>query len=156
MSPHTRSIAFLLGRPLRQIATIALVLVVAIGITGCPGSGPANSVQGTVTLNGKPVNGELFFITSDGKQIQAPLLDGKYFINDPPLGQVKITIKSMPGFTGASGTKGQLDKGAGTDLSAKATVSEAVSPPEKYSRPDNGLTYEVKAGKQTHDITLTP
>jgi len=119
---------------------------------GCGGGG-TNSVSGKVTYNGKGVAGTISFIGSDGKKVDAPLTDGDYTINNPPLGQVKVAIMGMPDV--GSGATIPKDLKAKTEVAAgDAKKFGGVAPPMKYAAPYNGLTYEVKAGKQTHNIEL--
>jgi hypothetical protein len=110
-----------------------------------------------VTLNGAPVTGEVTFIGQGKEAKGAAAFDGSYFINDPPLGEVKVTVKpiAIPG--------GALPKGKPADASKLPdmpaigeAIKQGVPPPAKYASPDNGLKFEVKAGKQKIDISLTP
>ena len=126
--------------------------------TGCGPAGPANSVAGKVTLGGQPVRGTIVFRGADGKEATAPVgpTGGTYAIADPPVGEVTILVKGdalavlapPPTLPGAP---------AAPDMTnAVKTGSATVPPPAKYADASGGLKYTVKAGRQTHDIELTP
>jgi len=138
---------------------LILLFLGLVAIPGCPDAGVSNVVSGAVTLNGSPVAAEVTFIGADGKTVSGPTNpEGSYFINNPPTGDVKITLKPLPGAmppVGGDKAKAPGDK-ATTDLTGKNTVKMGVPPPAKYASPDNGLKYEVKPGKHKFDITLTP
>jgi hypothetical protein len=153
-APHASSLtrAF---HPLGRLLLLAGVLVGA----GCGGGGGSakNEVSGKVTLGEKPVAGTVVFVTSDNKELSGPIgPGGVYTIADPPVGQAKIYIKAAPnsgGLIAPPTTKG------GPEIPKDGPVGGAagVAPPAKYtSAATSGLTFDVKAGKQTYDIPLTP
>jgi len=119
---------------------------------GCGGKTGETVVYGKVTLNGQAVDGSVTFIGSDKKESASPIApDGKYRIINPPLGAVRIVVKGNPKGAGMK----ELPKGPGEAPNATGGGS-GVPPPKKYENPENGLTYEVKAGEQEHNIELTP
>jgi hypothetical protein len=133
--------------------SLLFLLSVLLWGTGCGPKGPKNSVSGKVTLNGKAVTGQVTFIGPDSKEITSAINpDGTYMIPDPPAGQAKIVVKGMPGMPA-----GGVPPPAGKSIDAPgATAAEmGVPPPAKYALPDNGLTFNVTGGKQTHNIELT-
>jgi len=144
---------------LRQTAVAAVVLVALAGFAGCD-STTSNFLQGSVTLEGKPVTGNLTLISANGKEIQAAIgPDGNYYVPDPPIGQAKFTIKPVPG--GAVFTPGAVNKDTEkfkTGLEAKdKAMAMPVSPPAKYGSADSsGLSFDIKAGKNKFDMPLTP
>jgi len=116
-------------------------------VTGCPkDKGAKNSVSGKVTLDGQPVKGTVIFKYADGQEKPSPLgPQGNYMIPDPPTGQVKILVRGMGG---AAAPKGAEGPNAGT--------GSGVEPPSKYGdERTTDLTYEVKPGKHTKDLTLS-
>jgi len=144
------------ARPLFALQCLALLC-----LAGCGPAGPTTVVSGTVTVKDKPVVGEITFVGPDGKEVKAPILDGKYSVPNPIAGVNKIKITGMgadlaPGV----GAKPMVPKDAAKDMMtkdmSKATVGTGVPPPAKYALPDNGLTYEVKSGTQTKDFPLEP
>jgi len=132
-----------------RFAFIVATFLFALGC-GSGGGGANNSVSGKVTYNGKGVGGTISFVGTD-KKVDSPILDGEYKIDNPPMGNVKVAVVGMPD-SGAIVPKDPKG-GKSTDVTGKAE-SRGVSPPVKYALPDNGLTYEVKAGKHTHNIDL--
>jgi len=132
-----------------------LLLPVLLFLFGCSGSkGDGNVVSGKVKLGDKPVAGVVHFVYADGKELTAPIsLEGGYAITKAPTGQVKILVKGQPGSGQVIAPKGTEIPG-GKDM---PTTGGGVPPPAKYSvAGTSDLTYDVKAGKQTHDITLSP
>jgi len=133
--------------------SLLLLLSVLLWGAGCGPKGPKNSVSGKVTLNGKAVAGQVSFIGPDGKEITSGINpDGTYMIPDPPTGQAKIVVKGMPGGGGVAGVQGTKT----IEAPGATTAEVGVPPPLKYAAPDNGLTFNVTGGKQTHNIELTP
>lgn len=133
-----------------------LFLLFAFLTLGCDksGKGGANEVTGKVTLGDQPVAGDVVFVYADGKELATPIVDGKYTMPDAPTGPVKVFIR--PGLA-ASGKlvapKGGPEAGGGIPVAGGG--SGGAAPPQQYqSAATSGLTYEVKAGKQTYDIPL--
>jgi hypothetical protein len=150
----------------RRLFGILLIFGFAC-LPGCPGGGAVSDVvTGKVTLGDKPVSGMVTFIGPDSKRVSGAATDGAYFINNPPKGLCKITVEGMPGAPTSIGMTGNNAKDASNPLKdvkdgslakTSAPVSGGgVAPPKKYASPDNGLSFEVKGGKQEHDIKLTP
>jgi hypothetical protein len=145
---------FVLSNSCRRGASL-LLLFTSIGLAaGCGGkSGDGtvkNEVTGKVTLNDKPVAGQVVFAYPDGKELVGLITaDGAYTIPEPPAGNVKVCVRPMVGGPGA-GLKG------GPELSKDGpTTGGGGAPPPKYqSVATSGLTFEVKTGKQTYDIPL--
>ena len=149
-----------------------LVVVGLIPWTGCSSggySGPTGEVSGTVTLNGAPVpqGCTVAFISDKGFTASGQVgADGKYELSVIGTGGAKSN--SVPAATyavsvTAPGTAGQSeadydammeaesagDAGAVEDKPADGTI------PAKYqSAGTSGLSFEVKEGSNTIDITL--
>jgi hypothetical protein len=144
-------------RPARLLAVLPLVAAIA-WVAGCGGGkSKTESVSGKVTLDGKPVSGEITFVCSDGKEIKSPLgTDGGYSILAPAKGEAKIGIKSMTAAVGGGKEAGKEGASKSAELPGMGGSSGAV-PPAKYGNPaSSGLTYTVKGGEEKHDITLSP
>jgi hypothetical protein len=76
------------------VAAIALLLLGGCGQR----TGPA-VVEGTVTLDGKPVaNAFIVFVSSDGRATLPALIrsDGSFRVERAPVGQVKVSIDGVP------------------------------------------------------------
>ena len=138
----------------RHRAVALLCASTFVFLLGC-GGGPreaANSVSGNVTVKGEKVStGTIIFHGS--KDVQAPILEGAYKIDDPPLGQVKVSFKSLGG-TIAGVDQSKMPKGPDKGGGTLAGAATGVAIPKKYEAPDNGTTYEVQAGKQKKDFDL--
>jgi|SRR5579872_4036378 len=128
-------------------------LSAALALCGCSGggqSGPKDIVKGKVTMDGKPVAGDVIFQSTADKN-KDPLktttaLDGTYSISNLPKGEYQVMVKGML----AGLAKGEKTPG---DTAAKS----GVEPPAKYAKPDNGLPkVDFKGGEMTHNIELTP
>ncbi len=149
------------GRTISRVALqrlpLVLVLLSLAFINGCPGAGAVNDiVSGKVTLNDKPVSGEVIFTGPNNVSASGPALEGSYSVFNPPKGKCVITIKSM-GMAGAPATlPSGKDIPVVKDMPKPGLGTGGVPPPAKYERPDNGLTFEVKGGKQEFDIKLQP
>jgi len=122
-----------------------------VSATGCPGGKKKNEVTGKVTLDGKPVAGNVIFVGSDNKEIATLIKsDGTYVITDPPTGQVKVKVTGPLGVAAPPPlTKDKTPETVGG-------MGGGNPPPAKYASVDNGLTFNVTGGKQVYDITLTP
>jgi len=145
-SPHTVS-AILLSPTVRT-----LLFCLAIFLVGCSKRGPSVVVSGKVTIGDQGANGSIHFIGPSGKEVMGPLLNGKYEVSDPEVGENKIAVKGMAAATGATGAvKSPEIPGA------PPSAGMGVSPPAKYATPEgSGLTYTVTKGKQTKDFPLAP
>ena len=142
----------------RTLGLAATALAIAL-LAGCGSGGKdsKNQVTGKVTLDGKAVAGTVYFQFPDNKELTSPIsaTDGAYQIIDAPNGQAKVSIKGGLG-GGAPTSKPPAMKGA-PEMPEMGGGPGGVAPPKKYGSPTtSGLTFEVKGGKQTYDIPLTP
>jgi len=122
---------------------------------GCQGQKDGeNKVSGSVTLNGKPVDGIVTFVYADGKEFMAPTNpDGSYTVINTPPGQAKVAIKAKPG----AASSGPLipTKDTPTKDAPQTMTTSGVAPPQKYQNvATSNLTYEVTKGKQQKDFPL--
>jgi len=106
-----------------------------------------------VTLNDQAVNGMVVFVYPDSKEIMAPTgIGGTYTIPNAPTGQVKVLVKAKPGAGPLVKPKGGAEMPGSMEGGG---AGEGVPPPAKYATvATSDLTYEVKAGKQDHNIPL--
>src|SRR5437764_1278775 len=128
-----RSVMYLLNSPFQRMVSLFCIggLVMLIGCSGGPREA-ANSVKGKVTVQGNPVNaGTVTFhaTVKDGKDASGPILNGSYRIEDPPVGQVKISVRGMPGIPGVEKKISGIEapKDAASTL-APAGASQGVAP----------------------------
>jgi hypothetical protein len=83
------------------------------------------SVEGKVTLNGKPLaKGKVVFHPKEGKPVEAEIKDGQYKAKDVPAGATTVVVEG-----------------------------EGVPKPFQDAK-TTPLQLEVKKGKQTHDFEL--
>ena len=139
-----------------RIALLLFGVTLLVGV-GCgkKDEGPKNFVAGKVTLNGEPVAGMVVFTGPGNKEVSSPInIDGSYRVADPAVGQNTIVVKSAPGMSMAPA--GSPPKDAPPLTGASGSAKMGVAPPAKYASPGNGLKYDVKGGKETHDIKLEP
>jgi hypothetical protein len=89
------------SRHLRQALTSAVLLIAAAAPLGCGGSGPGGAryaVEGTVTLNGNPVDGgKILLLPADAGSVKAhgDIVGGKFALdttNGPNAGKYRIEI----------------------------------------------------------------
>jgi len=131
-------------------AVPALVAATALWSAGCNSS--TGIITGLVTLNGNPVRDiTISFICQDGTVHTAMVdSDGKYTIDQVPVGPVRVTIQSPPVM--GEGIQESIKKGKGSP--APKAAKTGVNP--KYSDADkSGLSLTVKPGQNTFDIPLT-
>ena len=127
------------------------LLALAMLATGCDSKKEGkNEVSGKVTLDGKPVSGNVIFISGDGKETQTLIAsEGKYAIELPP-GEYKVAVRGgMGGMAGKGAPKGAAEMPA-------MPGAGGTAPPAKYATAAGGLTFSHPGGKKTYDIQLTP
>lgn len=112
-----------------SLVFIFLCGTISIGCNQSGGDAHPDSLSGKITLQGQPVAEATMVVTGpDGKTAGGSANSaGEYVIPEPPKGVLKF----------------QFFPGAKKD-----------SIPQKYLKPDNGLSFEYTGGKQTYDIEL--
>ena len=138
----------------RPIALFALFGCFFSATVGCGGirtnTAPANSVSGVVRFGGKIVNyGSVAFIDDQGNQSKSVIKsDGRYSIFKPPLGKVRIVVR-----TGAPPTPMGAPDGPAMEPPPKI---ERIELPAEYTDPDKTkLTYTVTPGQNEFNIDLS-
>lgn len=135
------------------------LLFMTMGV-GC-GSRPA-SVSGKVTFDGRPLpSGTVLFHGPDGRVAHALITaEGKYVIEDAPIGKVRISVESHGAAPAGLPSSGRNAPATPPELAPRPEDprdSKAVSIPTRYLDPEkSGLGYEVRPGGQTHNIELRP
>jgi hypothetical protein len=134
------------------LLTTALVIMAAL-LSGCYSRETTDSVSGKVTLSGKPVNGQVVFVRSDGKEhigfTHGP--DGSYTILNVPKGEVTVLIK---GLGPVSGNSRPSAPSRPPPVGPKPATG-GVAPPARYAAPGE-LKLVVVGGQQVKDFELTP
>ena len=120
-------------------------------LAGCGGE-PTGHVQGKVTIDGEPVRtlGSVALQTADGRVVNSNLNDGVYSLPQAPLGpaRLSVVVRPLPVIFG--------NPAAGKTGSEAPPPAKFVPIPERYTDPArSGLTYTVKPGEQTFDISLS-
>jgi hypothetical protein len=147
-----------------RIGTGCLCLCGMLLAAGCAGG--KGVVSGKVSYQGKPVRaGTVSFVPQGGGVMSSPIEeDGSYTIRNVPVGTVKITVETESARPPAlqSGRGGEAPefmrkyvKEKNPELASPERAKRFVPIPKQYSDADkSNLTYEVKSGKQEHDIDL--
>jgi len=130
----------------RSICLGLFVLSLVVFLPGCSGGG---GVEGSVTLDGQPVDGAtIAFISSDGKggNLGGEIKDGKYSISAENLtaGSYRVEIY----WHKSTGKQVNNPNDPGT----KVEVTQQVIPDE-YNR-NTRLTADLKAGSNKFDFAL--
>lgn len=135
---------------LRSSFGIGLSLFVLL-LTSCGGR-PTGVVSGKITYNGQPVSlGTVAMIADNGTVASGMISDGKYQIENVPVGSVKITVTVYPPSPMMHPPTGPA---AGVQ---QKPLPPFVPIPDRYAdAARSGLTYTVVRGPQTHDIALKP
>jgi hypothetical protein len=161
-----------MGTRTKSRSTLLLVVVAAL-VCGCGQAGPDYgslglcSVQGTVTLDGTPLEKALVLFEAADETFSYGLTDGsghyELMFNSRQLGAMKggkiVRIWSSRGIPGAS-EAGSGEEGAepdeatdGTEEGAAAKPVEAERVPAKYNR-QSELTATVEKESETFDFDL--
>jgi hypothetical protein len=125
---------------------LAAILVLAV-----PGCGGTGDISGRVSFKGTPLSGGRVTFTSpqnNNASVYGLIGEGgRYQVTGCPAGPVRITVQTVvPRRDGGQGTK----PGPGA-RPASSTI------PVRYADPDkSGLDYNVRRGRQEHDIDLQP
>jgi hypothetical protein len=129
-----------------RILTLCAPLLLGIALMGCNSEAPSGTVSGTIKLSDGTVVpvGFVNFIAKDGKAGAATIQkDGSYKALSAPLGTCKVTVSAPP---------------PRAPDAPKDIMGGGVDPiplPAMYADKDKtDLTFEVKSGANTFDITL--
>jgi hypothetical protein len=141
---------------MRRIVTVWLV---ALLLAGCgPKREASGTVSGTITYQGKPVNGAALLLygpTSHSADFTIPVdQEGKFSSTDVPPGDYKVVVQPSAGSSGPS-TRGMTPaqmaemKGRLDEMKTPPTIKV----PSKYLDPKTSdLQMKVTGGKQ--EVTL--
>jgi hypothetical protein len=134
---------------------LALLACAVATITGCsryeyrlPETGA--SLEGTVTYGGETLQMAQINVMSDKSQAIGQIENGRYKVENVPLGDVKIGVNTEAMRSNMIGQQMARAKGVST-----GPVLKFISIPAKFAEPDtSGVTTKVKKGKNTFDIVL--
>jgi hypothetical protein len=130
------------------VAMLAAVWLAAGCWNGPSKPQTANTVSGTVCLNGKAINyGTVAFYDANGLQRKSIILiDGSYSVHNPPLGEVRIVVETGPAPVPAAAMGG---------AGGEQINFEKIDIPPHYSDPEKtDLLYTVTPGQNRFDINL--
>ena len=146
--------------------------VVALLAAGCGEGSKLLPASGTVTYNGKPLEGALVTFLGEGNQLGSGTTDaaGKYTISTlgksgatPGKNQVAVTKQTSatgaPQASAGPATPPTAEEIQKMSASMKSSMSASTSKdllPKKYADPaQSGFTADVQPGNSTFDFTLT-
>jgi hypothetical protein len=162
------------SRNVRWSFCLLAVLLMSLA-SGCGrGTGPSNTVEGEVTLDGKPLfYGTVNLIDSKNKTVASgEISEGKYTLTKVPEGTFKVVVDTAmleKNLQSGGGPPPGMDLSHMTEAqknqmkAGKAEVGEFQdfrkkfkAAPPKYGRAETTpLSYTVAAGKQSHDIEMS-
>ena len=133
------------------------LFVLCCAVAGCtryeyrlPATGA--SLEGTVTYGNETVQMAQIDVLGEKGQAIGQIEDGRYKVENVPLGEVKIGINTEAVRSNMIGQQMARAKGVATGPAPKF-----ISLPSKFWDPDkSGITTTIKKGKNTFDIVLTP
>lgn len=139
----------------RRRGLVLLVFLVPVAIMAGCGS-KSGTISGKVTYQGKPVEGGSVNFLSEGPNATMKTggiqKDGSYSVSGVPVGPAKVTVQGMKARKLLIPAALQKEQGGVKEV--KTEQSEVYVPP-KYSKTETSdLKYDVKSGKQEHDIEL--
>ena len=151
-------------RRMFQRAAAGVLGAAALLLASCSGSHRAErlpetgaTLEGTVTYGGEKVPFAMVLVTSSNAQATGKVgEDGKYKIDNVPLGEVKVGVNT----TAAKGDYMSLSmsrsyKGPEAKGKASAPMPRFIDVPEKYADPDkSGFHTTINAGSNTYDIVV--
>ena len=153
-----------------------LALAFSVALSGC-GKNTA-TVTGTVKYQGEPLpSGTILFYGSDGQPVVGGIEDGKYKVDDAPVGKVRIAIQVQDiaaspiggGRGGPGGPGGAGGAAPGADAMANGPPGQdehmkkpmpgsgrkVVQIPKEYQSPDtSNKEATLKKGKNTVNVAL--
>ena len=126
----------------------AALLVGLVAFAGC--NARTGSISGTVTVDGVPIgNGSVTIVGEQGTPASASIVAGEYRVEKVPIGPARIAVRSLP----PPSMMAPPPKAGSGDGPAASTFEPL---PDRYLTPEqSGLSLEVVAGEQQHDITVT-
>lgn len=155
------------SRQIDRLVSGGLLTALLLAAAGCGSS--SGRISGKIIYKNNPLRGGMVTFSGPGESSWAKTAriadDGSYSIDDVPKGPAQISVETQtakPNLQGraiaARMTKGRMPPPEVLEHSPFGQAQQAnqyVAIPPKYGKPEtSGLTYEVKGGKQEHDINL--
>jgi hypothetical protein len=138
---------------------LALPLVAACGVRESRLAESGSTLSGTVTYQGEKV--EFAFITVQGKDGGPPASgkiheDGRYKVENVPLGEVTIGVNTIAGQGEAKGTLMAQNAGAADPSASKRVAApKLINVPPKYiNAAESGIKTTIQKGSNTFDIKI--
>ncbi len=142
---------------MQKILALAALLVFA----GCGGEAGKVSISGTVEMDGKPLGeATVGFLAENGSSIATAATgpDGKFFAKVAP-GMNKVTVSKVDPNSAPPPPAKEEDTLSPVDTELakmRAAPKPKTGVPERFSDPTtSGLRYEIKAGMEPMDISIT-
>lgn len=148
----------------RRLSCLVALCLLSLILTGCKGGGKKAVVHGKVTFDKKPMpGGTISFLSADGSRAASGAInaaDGSYRIADVPVGSMQITVQSVPRMMGPAaappkGVPPMRDPNKPDAASGEAAGKYVELPPRYQDPKQSGLTYDVHAGEQEHNVELS-
>ncbi len=149
---------------MRSLSNSLVLAAITLGLTSC---GPGNravelpttgaSLEGVITYGGEPVQFALVFVRTAAQSSSGKVgPDGRYKINNVPLGEVMIGVNTDAGagdFQSASMAAGAY-KGPESKGRAKVDLKFVKVPAKFHDPATSNLKTTVNAGVNTFDIVI--
>lgn len=140
---------------------LSSLLALSVLVFGCdpyearlPESGA--TLEGAATLNGEKVPLALVVVVGQNGSATGQLEEGKYKVENVPLGDVKIAVNTQAARGQMiSQQMAQSYKGPGSKGPAKPAPRFVDVPSKYWEAETSGLTTTTKRGTNTFDISLT-
>ncbi len=137
------------------LLVLACAIVLACVSAGCsryeyrlPETGA--TLEGTVKYGNETLQMAQIHVMGEKGQGIGRIEDGRYKVENVPLGEVKIGVNTEAERSNAIGQQMARAKGVST-----GHVLKFIAVPAKYAEPDtSGITTTIKKGKNTFDIVL--
>lgn len=141
--------------------TGAAALILLPGLVGLLTGERHGEVSGVATYNGRPIPwGRVTFVGEAGTRqaISGVIKNGAFTVKGCPAGPARVSVESLRAPKSSVRPPPAITKGF-TPPAGDAPPPEAAGKhlpiPVEYSNADtSGLRYEVRGGRQTHDISL--
>ena len=150
-------------RSLRGVGCLVLLaglpFVAACGVRESKLAESGATLTGAITFQGNPIEfAQVTVLSADGKSsMTGKVLDnGKYKVENAPLGEVKIAVNTMAA-RGDFESKTRSQNAAAMDPNASKKISAPKFtdvPTKYYDAANSGIKTTVKEGENTFDIKL--
>ncbi len=141
---------------LRQLVSAAFVAAFAPAlVTGCSGSDATGTVTGEATYAGTPIeSGTIQFTPKDGKGTVTggPISAGKFSVPNVPVGVMVVSVVASEPSSGPISSE-ESARQAKEQRAAKKPPAAVVAIPAGAA--GNDVAFEVKAGANAHNVTVT-